>query len=227
MASSLIRNPWFLAAVLVYFGFIAMLIYGVVLCEVPSSQDYVCPGSACSENDEYGQYSWGPCGSGYSGSSDSTCALYCGDNSGVVCALRDYYCFSGAYKSNYYCARATYQCTDPTALALIIIGSVMVGLMTVFAILLYMMYDDFRICPSSAPANELPQPHQRSQFSNDSNQEAILNDIPMLFNPSSASENELRRPHQKSKQFPADSNREAIMNEIPMLFNPSASNLNE
>lgn len=64
-------------------------------------------------------------------STDSTCEAQCGNLDGVVCALRDYSCSTGEYIDSYYCGEAKRQCSDPTALGLIISTATVLGIMTI------------------------------------------------------------------------------------------------
>ncbi len=118
--------------IVLYLILLFMLAYGIYLCPDSSDVGWVCQGSSCADDDSSstGTNYWGPCGKGYTGSQDSTCLTYCGNLNGVVCALRDYSCFSNSYVNDYYCENAIRQCVDPTALGLIIPSTVLLGIPT-------------------------------------------------------------------------------------------------
>mmetsp|Transcript_24043 Transcript_24043/g.26311 ORF Transcript_24043/g.26311 Transcript_24043/m.26311 type:complete len:215 (-) Transcript_24043:97-741(-) len=97
-------------------GLIVMLVLGILACDDAVKSEYYCPTNACTH--DTGHYvtntsmNWGPCGLGYGSSSSSTCEMYCGNQTGVVCAYMNYDCVTGKNTSSYYCSNALTHCTD-------------------------------------------------------------------------------------------------------------------
>ncbi len=128
-------------------GLIVMLVFGILACEDAVKSDYYCPAAnSCNDDDDNHvtttSKNWGPCGLGYGSSSSSTCEMYCGNQTGVVCAYMNYDCLTGKNTSSFYCSNARTHCTDtqycsaarracfnPTASALIFIPVVFLSLM--------------------------------------------------------------------------------------------------
>lgn len=133
-------------------GLIVMLVFGILACEDAVKSDYYCPtANSCNDDDDNHvtttSKNWGPCGLGYGSSSSSTCEMYCGNQTGVVCAYMNYDCLTGKNTSSFYCSNARTHCTDcnevrracfnPTPSPLIVIPVVFLTLILYVSIFIY------------------------------------------------------------------------------------------
>ncbi len=136
--------------VLFVLGLFFMLVLGILACnDNAEDEEYDCP-SASTCNDKHissTSKNWGPCGLGYGSSPSSTCEMYCGNQTGVVCAYMNYDCLTGKNTSSFYCSNARTQCTDcnevrracfnPTPSPLIVIPVVFLTLILYVSIFIY------------------------------------------------------------------------------------------
>lgn len=155
-----------------------MMIIGSIKCTIHNDTNYSCIASSCNNDDDGGTGTsvWGPCGQSYSGG-DSTCLQYCGNSSGIVCAKRDFDCNSGDYTDSYYCSHALFTCLDPTALSLVIVGTVFFGSMTIISILLYFISANSAEEDSSPPIQ--PAVATVMEDEDEADPEAIASDVPI------------------------------------------------